>query len=134
LGNALSDAVKNVNLTMTSMARLARQVNTLCTRSRPSTYIFSFSHGHHHKIHAFGLSSRPFVTHQDAASSLLSSALDQKQRGSRQNREDSVGPFTLGISQGSLKGKKVKQWSELSTGGKGAHEFSLFLFIHHDGM
>ncbi|KAG1885609.1 TIM21-domain-containing protein [Suillus subluteus] len=59
-----------------------------------------------------------FVTHQDAASSLLSSALDQKQRGTRLNREDSVGPFTLGISQGSLKGKKVKQWSELSTGGK----------------
>ncbi|KAG1829230.1 hypothetical protein DFJ58DRAFT_719715 [Suillus subalutaceus] len=67
---------------------------------------------------AFGLCRRSFVTHQDAASSLLSSALDQKQRGTRLNREDSVGPFTLGISQGSLKGKKVKQWSELSTGGK----------------
>ncbi|KAG1904819.1 TIM21-domain-containing protein [Suillus fuscotomentosus] len=102
---------------MTSMARLARQVNTLCTRSRPSTDIL-FSHRHRHQIYAFGLCRRSFVTHQDAASSLLSSALDQKQRGTRPNREDSVGPFALGISQGSLKGKKVKQWSELSTGGK----------------
>ncbi|KIJ68678.1 hypothetical protein HYDPIDRAFT_173342 [Hydnomerulius pinastri MD-312] len=35
------------------------------------------------------------------------------------SREDSVGPFQLGISQGSLKrGEKVKKWSELSTGGK----------------
>ncbi|KAG2368756.1 TIM21-domain-containing protein [Suillus spraguei] len=102
---------------MTSMARLARQANTLCTRSRPSTCIFLFSHGH--QIHALGLYRRSFVTHQDTvSSSLLSSALDQKQRGTRLNREDSVGPFTLGISQGSLKGKKVKQWSELSTGGK----------------
>ncbi|KAG1755006.1 TIM21-domain-containing protein [Suillus paluster] len=105
---------------MTSMARLARQANMLCTRSRPSTYIFSFSHSHRHRSSALGVCRRTFVTHQDAASSsLLSSALDQKQRASRLNREDSVGPFTLGLSQASLKqGKKVKQWSELSTGGK----------------
>ncbi|KAG0703144.1 TIM21-domain-containing protein [Suillus ampliporus] len=46
-------------------------------------------------------------------------ALHAPARASRLNREDSVGPFTLGLSQASLKqGKKVKQWSELSTGGK----------------
>ncbi|KAJ8596460.1 hypothetical protein M405DRAFT_726013 [Rhizopogon salebrosus TDB-379] len=79
--------------------------------------IFTFSLGHRQTSSVW---QRTFVTHQDAASSsLLSSALDQKQRASRLNREDSVGPFTLGISEASLKhGKKVKQWSELSTGGK----------------
>ncbi|KAF9243861.1 TIM21-domain-containing protein [Melanogaster broomeanus] len=34
-------------------------------------------------------------------------------------REESVGPFQLGLSQAPLKrGEKVKKWSELSTGGK----------------
>ncbi|KAH7927361.1 hypothetical protein BV22DRAFT_974095, partial [Leucogyrophana mollusca] len=34
-------------------------------------------------------------------------------------RDDSVGPFQLGLSQASLnRGEKVKKWSELSTGGK----------------
>ncbi|KAF9229589.1 hypothetical protein BS17DRAFT_689985 [Gyrodon lividus] len=64
--------------------------------------------------------TRGYALHRDAsASSLLTSALDQKQRTSQLNREDSVGPFQLGISQASLRrGEKAKKWSELSTGGK----------------
>jgi hypothetical protein len=57
-------------------------------------------------------------------SSLLSQALDQKQRGTR--REDSVGPFQLGISQPSLNEGTAKKWSELSPKGKGqSSTFSL---------
>jgi hypothetical protein len=112
------------------MARPALQLGLkakmFCTRSQRSMSIFTFSLGHRQTLSVW---QRTFVTHQDAASSsLLSSALDQKQRASRLNREDSVGPFTLGISEASLKhGKKVKQWSELSTGGKGACAFHHFL-------
>lgn len=52
------------------------------------------------------------------AASLLSSALDQKQRAAR--REDSAGPFTLGIvPPRSDEVKPEKKWSELSVGGKG---------------
>ncbi|TFY65918.1 hypothetical protein EVG20_g5169 [Dentipellis fragilis] len=62
--------------------------------------------------------SRTFATQRDPVpSSLLSQALDQKQRAAR--RDDSVGPFQLGLSQQSFGGdEKVKKWSELSTGGK----------------
>ncbi|KAH7915113.1 TIM21-domain-containing protein [Hygrophoropsis aurantiaca] len=62
--------------------------------------------------------SRTYASHRDATpSSLLSSALDQKHRSAR--RDDSVGPFQLGVSQASLnKGEKIKKWSELSTSGK----------------
>ncbi|KAH7883842.1 TIM21-domain-containing protein [Phlebopus sp. FC_14] len=64
--------------------------------------------------------SRGYATHRDAApSSLLTSALEQKQRTSSLNREDSIGPFQLGISQASLqRAEQVKKWSELTTGGK----------------
>ncbi|RPD63224.1 hypothetical protein L227DRAFT_592146 [Lentinus tigrinus ALCF2SS1-6] len=51
------------------------------------------------------------------AASLLSSALDQKQRAAR--REDSAGPFTLGITPPRPdEVKPEKKWSELSVGGK----------------
>lgn len=105
----------------------------LCTRSQRSAYIFASPRSHCYHNPASAIWRRTFVTHQDAASSsLLSSALDQKQRATRLNREDSVGPFTLGISEASLKhGKKVKQWSELSTGGKGAHPSHYFLIACH---
>ena len=54
-----------------------------------------------------------------SAASLLSSALDQKQRAAR--REDSAGPFTLGITPPRPdEVKPEKKWSELSAGGKGA--------------
>lgn len=63
--------------------------------------------------------SRRFATHKDPLpSSLLTSALDQKQRNS-QGRDESVGPFQLGMQPGLRHGEKVKKWSELSTGGKG---------------
>ncbi len=67
--------------------------------------------------------SRHYATHRDnpqpglSTSSLLSQALDQKQRGVR--REDTVGPFQLGLSQPSFNGGTAKKWSELSPKGKG---------------
>ena len=99
------------------------------TRSLRLTYVFAsplVNHCHHN--HASSICRRTFGTHQDSVSSpLLSSALDQKQRAAHLNREDSVGPFKFGISEASLNyGKKAKQWSELSTGGKGKHTFYLF--------
>ncbi|KAI0757272.1 TIM21-domain-containing protein [Daedaleopsis nitida] len=51
------------------------------------------------------------------AASLLSNALDSTQRGAR--REDSAGPFTLGITPPRPdEYKPEKKWSELSVGGK----------------
>ena len=70
--------------------------------------------------------SRHFATHRDTptyaqpgvtSSSLLSQALDQRQRGAR--REDSVGPFQLGLSQPSFGEGTTRKWSELSPKGKG---------------
>ncbi|KAH9081945.1 TIM21-domain-containing protein [Lactarius deliciosus] len=67
---------------------------------------------------------RQYATHRDPpsnthprvdSSSLLSQALDQKQRKFR--REDSVGPFQLGLSQPYGDGSS-KKWSELSPKGK----------------
>ena len=53
-------------------------------------------------------------------SQLLSESLDTKQRS--EAKQDHVGPFQLGLSPSALrKGEKVQKWSELSTGGKGAH-------------
>lgn len=55
-----------------------------------------------------------------SGASLLSQALDQKQRSSR--GEDSVGPFRLGLIPPTPQDVEgVKKWSELSTGGKGEH-------------
>jgi hypothetical protein len=69
---------------------------------------------------AVALVARKYATHRDQLpSSLLTNVLDQK-AGSTQ-REDSVGPFQLGLGQPSFgKDEKVRKWSELSTGGKGA--------------
>ncbi|KAG8220038.1 TIM21-domain-containing protein [Butyriboletus roseoflavus] len=65
------------------------------------------------------VTSRTYTSGQSTPSSLLTSALDQKQRTSHSSREDSVGPFQLGISQAALRrGEKAKKWSELSVGGK----------------
>lgn len=65
---------------------------------------------------------RNFATHRDPLpSSLLTSALDQKQRGSQ--RDESVGPFQLGVQPSLRHGEKVKKWSELSTGGKGVYNY-----------
>ncbi|KAI6136864.1 TIM21-domain-containing protein [Pisolithus sp. B1] len=62
-------------------------------------------------------SFRQYATRRDAApSSLLSSALDRKQRSADFQREESVGPFQIGVSP--QHGEKVKRWSELSTAGK----------------
>ncbi|THH18103.1 hypothetical protein EW146_g2830 [Bondarzewia mesenterica] len=69
-------------------------------------------------------SSRTYATHRDHdPSSLLSRALDQKQRAA--GKRDSVGPFQLGLAQPRFGEEKVKKWSELSTGGKGAFDFSV---------
>jgi hypothetical protein len=66
------------------------------------------------------LNLRTFATHRDPIpSSLLTNALDQKQRSAQ--REDSVGPFQLGLIQPTLRSgeKPPAKWSELSTSGKG---------------
>lgn len=69
---------------------------------------------------------RQYATHREApsnthtplnSSSLLSQALNQKQ--GRFHREDSVGPFQLGLSQPSYDNGSSKKWSELSPKGKG---------------
>ena len=53
-------------------------------------------------------------------SKLLSESLDTKQQS--EAKQDHVGPFQLGLPPSALrKGEKVQKWSELSTGGKGAH-------------
>jgi hypothetical protein len=100
--------------------KLVHTLPTLCTQNELLTPQRSTTRGH--------------ATHRDAsASSLLTSALDQKQRSSQLNREDAVGPFQLGISQASLRrGEKAKKWSELSTGGKGPSyltSMSFFFFF-----
>jgi len=64
--------------------------------------------------------NRSYATHRSNASDLLSQTLDVK-RGSR--REDTVGPFVLGVPPSQQSAENVKRWSELSTGGKGVcHE------------
>ena len=79
-----------------------------------------------HKRHAFLTIHRQYATHREGtthahprvnSSSLLSQALNQKQRTLR--REDSVGPFQLGLSQPSYDEVSSKKWSELSPKGKG---------------
>jgi len=62
---------------------------------------------------------RTFATNRNPiSSSLLTNALDQKQRSVQ--REDSVGPFQLGLIQPTLRTgeKPPAKWSELSTSGK----------------
>ena len=80
-----------------------------------------------HKRHSLFTIYRQCATHRREAhshthprvnsSSLLSQALNQKQRTLR--REDSVGPFQLGLSQPSYDDGSSKKWSELSPKGKG---------------
>ena len=60
--------------------------------------------------------NRAYATHRGNASDLLSQTLDVK-RGSR--REDTVGPFMLGVPPSKQSAENVKRWSELSAGGKG---------------
>lgn len=87
-------------------------------------YIFSAARVHTN-------TTRSFATHQDPGpipSSLLSQALDQKQRAGSSQKEDSVGPFQLGIGQQRYEQPNVKKWSELSTGGKGTR-FVVHLYV-----
>ena len=73
--------------------------------------------------------SRPFsssppvqATHHDTpASSLLSQTLDQRQRMSKANQADNVGPFTLGMVQQPMgvNDQPLKKWKDLDTKGKG---------------
>lgn len=83
---------------------------------------------HPHRASTFV--SRKYATHRDQGhSSLLSQSLDTKEQlGSK---SDSVGPFQLGLSASARSGEKVKKWSELSTGGKGAWSSLLGWFVSH---
>ena len=66
-------------------------------------------------------------SNRPTSASLLSNALDRTQRGAR--REDSAGPFTLGITPPRPdEVKPEKKWSELSAAGKGAS--ISFILIH----
>jgi len=73
-----------------------------------------------------GKSRRKYATHRNnnsmdfgEKSQLLSESLDTKRRS--EAKHEHVGPFQLGLSASTLRnGEKVKKWSELSTGGKGA--------------
>jgi len=58
---------------------------------------------------------RSHATHRNHASDLLSQTLDVK-RGTR--REDTVGPFVLGVPPSQQSAENVKKWSQLSPGGK----------------
>lgn len=60
--------------------------------------------------------NRSYATHRRNASELLSQTLDVK-RGTR--REDTVGPFILGVPPSQQSSGNAKKWSELSSGGKG---------------
>jgi mitochondrial import inner membrane translocase subunit TIM21 len=87
-------------------------VSSRCSAARLKPRAF---HGH-----------RSYATHKDhSPSSLLSPQFEQRKAG---RSADSVGPFQLGIVQPST--QKVKKWSDLSTGGKGAvHISGLMKFL-----
>lgn len=87
-----------------------------------------------HKKRALLTIYRQYATHREEhshthpgvnSSSLLSQALNQKQR--RLRREDSVGPFQLGLSQPSYDDGSSKKWSELSPKGKGQSSKHIFM-------
>jgi hypothetical protein len=71
--------------------------------------------------HAMSLEARNYATRREALpSSLLSQSLDLKPQSTR--RDDTVGPFQLGLTQPTLPDKKMKKWSELSASGKGVYQ------------
>ena len=67
-------------------------------------------------------SGKAHATHKDTPpSSLLSQALEQRQRLARNSQQDNVGPFNLGMTQQSMGVGEapLKKWKELDTKGKG---------------
>lgn len=88
---------------------------------RPLTRILSH-HAHWPRSNYLHLTAcRSYAARSDrvSASSLLSSALEQKPRENR--AEDYAGPFQLGLIPPTPRGGgNTKKWSELSTAGKGA--------------
>ena len=91
-----------------------RELPTLLIGAHKSRTLFAVKYSRHYATHRDTPAyAQPGVT----SSSLLSKALDQKQKGVR--REDSVGPFQLGPSQPSFGKGSTKKWSELSPKGKG---------------
>jgi import inner membrane translocase subunit TIM21 len=101
------------------------QTTTRCCARVNSRLVLSLQSTRGYAKHKSKLQTNP------TASSLLSRALDQKQRGARSGTADTAGPFTLGIgAQGSLgHAEKVKKWSELSASGKGTiHSLCCLLF------
>lgn len=105
----------NVRL-VTVLCRSHQGLSACTTRHKPSSTFLQFP--------------RRFATHRDPLpSSLLTSTLDQKQRGNIQGQNDSVGPFALGVQPSLRHGEKVKKWSELSTGGKGMCNAYLPIYV-----
>ncbi|KAI0307941.1 TIM21-domain-containing protein [Multifurca ochricompacta] len=85
----------------------------VCANRKPTVITIGFSYRHYATTNRGSLS---YTQPNMGSSSLLSQALDQKQRGSK--REDSVGPFQLGLSQTSFENGTEKKWTELSPKGK----------------
>ena len=101
---------------VTVLCRSHQGLSACTTRHKPSSTFLQFP--------------RRFATHRDPLpSSLLTSTLDQKQRGNIQGQNDSVGPFALGVQPSLRHGEKVKKWSELSTGGKGMCNAYLPIYV-----
>jgi hypothetical protein len=61
--------------------------------------------------------AKPYATRQNA-SDILSQTLDVKRQTTR--RQDTVGPFGLGVPPSAQSAHNGKKWSELSRGGKGS--------------
>ncbi|KAH9922005.1 TIM21-domain-containing protein [Epithele typhae] len=97
-----------------SVIHQARRACSVNPSSRVCTVIL----GTHTRTYATHANLNPGASsNKPTASSLLANALDQTQRSSR--REDSAGPFSLGITPprpGEL--KPEKKWSELNAAGK----------------
>lgn len=111
----LAEAAQNIlgfNMTLPTAGRI------LSTRALSRTFVISGLKIQHTNRAAKWY--RSYATHRDPipTSSLLSHALDQKRRAAM--REDSVGPFQLGLIPPTPQdGGNTKKWSELSAGGKG---------------
>lgn len=71
--------------------------------------------------------AKSYATQRSSASDLLAQTLDTKHQSGR--RQDSVGPFALGVSPSAQSAQNVKKWSELGTGGKGEFVTSLYQVI-----
>jgi len=86
--------------------------------SRALSYTRFYLKSLNHRVQKFA-TQRDNVNLDNRQSPLSQSPLDTG-RSRSPLRPESIGPFSLGISQRALRGGEGKKWSELSTGGKGS--------------